>query len=550
MSEAEHKLDLITARNSQAVGSSTTNSSTITIPTVTLAKEINTTLGGLIVLLTIGSYWLLMRYTPTLSNEIILPSKLLDDNIATVLSLTWPKHFGGSLKESIPPNEFRYGSVDHLVLVCKKWTNKVESYHKQRLWHQLLGFDDLKGKSNILQMGKSYMVKVRAFSPIMKNLVQIAMWNYISLWLVLVMIVDTLVYNGFLSHGINNDSVLRLLLVSVYAVATIGHRYHTTTLLYRNFTYVIFQTCWTIICKEFIFGDRVKYELQVVDRPTDSSDIVWTSLDFELFGTMEHLGIYQDLTMESGSVGFYNESDVFSEWSKDDERRWSHARRLDKTGSKADTFAKPILEAETKACERATESALEKTLANVAVLLGICLATALAPWNSTQTISATSAQLGSYALLLSISAGFLALMSSMTQLMNATESARILLLLQEKTIAAHEFNQEDGDVSKKYSLRDEPDFSLSKDIKGKSQLTSCSLWRSMSLFDKLRCLLLGPALMLIPRMHGARLGHPDQGSDFLSITVQGVQFTCGTIGSKLGEMSRLVPPSSNKETGQ
>lgn len=55
MSEAEHKLDLITARDSQAVGSSTTNSSTITTQTVTLAKEINTTLARLVVLLTTGS---------------------------------------------------------------------------------------------------------------------------------------------------------------------------------------------------------------------------------------------------------------------------------------------------------------------------------------------------------------------------------------------------------------------------------------------------------------------------------------------------------------
>ena len=116
MSEVGHKLDLITAQDSQAIGSSTTNDNTITVQTVTLAKEINTTLAGLIVLLTIGSYWLLMSYTPTLSNEIILHSKLLGDNIAAVLSLTWPKHYIGSPKEKVSHYPYDW------VLFYKQWT--------------------------------------------------------------------------------------------------------------------------------------------------------------------------------------------------------------------------------------------------------------------------------------------------------------------------------------------------------------------------------------------------------------------------------------------
>ena len=413
-------------------------------------------------------------------------------------------------------------------------------------FEQLLGFDDFNEEPRTLDMGKMSMVTVKAFSPIMKSLVQIAIWNYLSLWLVLNMIVNTLVYNGFLSHGITNDSVIRLVLVGVYAVASVGHRYRTTTLLYQNFTSVLFQTCWTIICKEFVFGAYSHYRcfrvhrhsnvpLHCRDYPVpDSTDIVWASFDSELFGTMERLDTYTHRKIAGNNPIM------------------SRLRAQDKVESKFDKFVKPIREAELKAYEKVTDSALEKVLANVAVLLGICLATALAPWNSAQTISATNAQLGTYALLLSISAGFLALISSMTQLTNATESARILLLIQEKTIAAHEFNEIHGDVSKKFSLRDEPDFSLSKDIKGKSQLRSCSLWRSMSLFDKLRCLLLGPALILIPRMHGDRLSHPDHGSDFLSITVQGIQFVCRTNGSIPGGergMSRL-DSSSDKEIRQ
>ena len=511
MSDAEHKLNLIIARDSHAVGSPTTNGSAITAQTVTLAKEINTTLAILVVVLTIGTYWFLMRHTRTLSNEIILPSKFLEDNITAVLSPTWPKHYIGPANEIVDYYPFTW------VLFYKGTRDK------------LLGFDDgLTERYSTQEIGKSYMVTVKTFSPVMKNPVQIAIWNYVSLWLVLVITVNTLVYNGFLSHGITNDSVLRLGLVGVYAIASIGHRYRTTTLLYRNFTSVLFQTCWTIICKKFVFGEYSRYASRTmadVDLSSKcylghiqpgSNIMVWTSLDFELFGTTERSDTYQDEIIAGVP----------------------RAKAQDKIESKFDNFVKPIREAEVKAYEKATDAALEKTLANVAVLLAICLATALAPWNSAQTISATSAQLGSYALLLSISAGFLALISSMTQLTNATESARILLLLQEKTIAAHNYNQEDRDVSNFFSLRSEPDFSLSKDIKGKSQFTSSSLWRSTSLLEKLPCLILGPALMLIPHMHGIP---QSQSMDYLPIKVQGVQLAWGRVGSNLVHIFRPLP---------
>ena len=539
MSDAEFKLDLITARNSQAVGSPTTNGSTVTIQTVTLAKEINTALAILMVLLTIGTYWLLISYTPTLSNEIILPSKLLEDNIAAVLSLTWPKH------HNVPLYKIEEGYPYDWVLFCKKETGQFGPSPDARPFHQILGFDDFRDDVTILRR-QSHMVNVKAFSPIMKSLVQIAIWNYVSLWLVLVMIVNTLVYNGFLSHGITNDGVIRLFLVGVYAVASIGHRYRTMTLLYRNFTSVLFQACWTIICKEFVFGDRCAYRLGMIQG---SSDMVWTSFDFELFGTMEHADTYYNLTDNDDRIGSYD-GIIFSEWSVNDKRRRSHLIARDKVESKVDKFVKPIREAEIKAYEKATESALEKALANVAVLLAICLATALAPWNSIQTTSATSAQLGSYALLLSISTGFLALISSMTQLTNATESARTLLLLQENTIAAHSVYNESEDVSNKFWLRDEPTFSFSKHVEEKSQFTSSSLWRSMSFLDKLPCLLLGPALMLIPRMHGDRQSHPNYGSEIMTLKVQGVQFACRTFKFVFSRIDCLVPVSPDEGTRQ
>ncbi|KAL9615995.1 MAG: hypothetical protein Q9160_009082 [Pyrenula sp. 1 TL-2023] len=187
-----------------------------------------------------------------------------------------------------------------------------------------------------------------------------------------------------------------------------------------------------------------------------------------------------------------------------------YLKASDKTESKLDEFLKPLREAEVKAFEKALDSVLEKSLANVAVLLGICLATALAPWTSIQTSNATGVQIGSYALLLSISTGLLALVSGITHLTNATEMGRKIHLLQEKTIEAGLEFHENNDAAQNFSFLKAPKFGLSRGIPGQSRITSHSLWRSTSLLGKLPCLLFGSALMLIPHSHRDRQTFTDE----------------------------------------
>ena len=378
------------------------------------------------------------------------------------------------------------------------------------------------------------------------------------------MFVNVLVYGGFTSKNITKDSIIRLVLVGVYAVANIGHQYHTINILYRNFSFVLFQTCWTIICRDFIFLDSRHYAHFLTTEDDDenlhyrdqlisnASDMVWTRFNLELFGTTERLDTYRVLYKDSDQIGSSNIDGSFKLWSKDDKRRESHLKARGKTESKLDKFVKPLREAEIKAYEKATDSALENVLANVAVLFGICLATALAPWTSTYTNNATSAQLGSYALLLSISTGILALVSSITLLTNATESARTLLLFQEKTIAAGPIDHEREDVAQRFSLWDKPELNFSKGIAYETQLTPFSLWRSTSPLAKLPCLLFGTALMLIPRFHGDRKSFRDE-KMWLFLRIQDISFAYFASGSHIRpRLFRSKPCRSltNEESGQ
>ncbi|KAI0547617.1 hypothetical protein F4679DRAFT_597462 [Xylaria curta] len=96
---------------------------------------------------------------------------------------------------------------------------------------------------------------------------------------------------------------------------------------------------------------------------------------------------------------------------------------------------KPILEFEVEVLDKSAETTLERVQANIAIIVGICLSTGLAPWTSIKSTDATSAQLGSYALLLSVSTEILALTRSFSYFSTATGSARMLLKLKENMLS-------------------------------------------------------------------------------------------------------------------
>ncbi|MCJ1465945.1 hypothetical protein MMC07_004564 [Pseudocyphellaria aurata] len=529
MLETEHELHLKIARDSQPVGSSTTNSSALTPQTITLSKKVNGSLALSMFLLIVVTWWFLMSYTTKLSNEIALPSKFLEINVAAVLSQTWQKNFE-SLNVDFSSKPWA------LFRIEKPYLHHIPGYPFEKPLCRVLGFCDFEKPYFGHEPEKSFIVLVGAFSPVMKSLVQIAIWNSVSFWLVLVVFVNTLIYNGFATKNVVDDSKIRLIFVGVYAVANFGYQCRTTILLYHSFTYVLFQTCWTIICRGFVFLIYLRFS-RIERIPATSANgtnlfrdvagdayenLSWTTFNFELFGATERSISYQLHNLSRDENGLWKPAD--------DTWRKSCLEPRDKTESKFDKLVKPLLEAEIKTYEKAADSVLEKALANVAVLLGICLATALAPWTS-QTINAGNVQLGSYALLLSISTGLLALVGGLTQLTNATESARRILLLQELTIEHGCSAIEREDAPQSYLLDREPEVGFSrKDSLRQSPLTAFGLWKSMSLLHKFFGLIFGPTLMLIPRIHGdSNNSTVRKPWTRFKVKVKGGSFVCDTI---------------------
>ena len=94
-------------------------------------------------------------------------------------------------------------------------------------------------------------------------------------------------------------------------------------------------------------------------------------------------------------------------------------------------------------------------------------------------------------------------------------------------------NYEDENISRNMSFRKAPAFSFSKNTIAASRLTPFGLWRLTTPLNKLLCLLLGPALALIPPRdrEDANLEGERQ---HLFFTVHGITFGCTAPGYALG----------------
>lgn len=92
----------------------------------------------------------------------------------------------------------------------------------------------------------------------------------------------------------------------------------------------------------------------------------------------------------------------------------------------AEEHLKTMIDSEVKTLEKAAESGLEKLLANVIVILGICLSTGLAPWTTVRSQESVATQIGSYAIILSVGTGVTSIIASLNSLSTAVDSATAL----------------------------------------------------------------------------------------------------------------------------
>ena len=325
---------------------------------------------------------------------------------------------------------------------------------------------------------------LRNKSVAVKNLVVLAIWEWMSLWLVIFMVSGTAIYNGFIDGGRNPDRYPRLVLILIYAVVFLLHFVHTWTCFCRTYTNLVLNGCWTLLSNSH-------FAVKMVDKlQTSNAANRWAKWD-------PTLSVYESSILGSTSVvpkyRFFHTSDYVT-WKDNTLVRWSGdplllARRDQDGNNEAPTGLVELQDVETKIAEKATEVAMERIILNATILLSISVVTGFSTWTQSQLLDATSAQLGSLALLASTASGIAAMLSSAQHLNGMASSSWRYLEMTELIISG----KNDPGV-------DKTDIGFTKEAAERDyrRVTLLDFWRAVSTWQVLGMLIFGPAFVLLP----------------------------------------------------
>ncbi|KAI1739483.1 hypothetical protein F4680DRAFT_448861 [Xylaria scruposa] len=424
-----------------AGGSSTAFQNSATV------RAINLTLAILAFLLTAFTYGMLIKYSAHLSNQFIIPRKFIHENKTQVLKELrktrsfelheigksyglyaegestdpeWETVKDSVIEESLQSHLDRFASGMPRPTIWRKL--KVTARKLFKIQHPRS-----RESSRILHLFSRGLLATPSSSPAMRYIVQASIWEWVAVWLALIALVNTLTYNGFITGDKTPDMMLRLIIVSIYAAAVAGHTLYITHFnVCQILSCLTLQATWQLLMMKYAVVWR-----DSIDEPCCPQALVFEGF---LMGETKVKEFLRGVSPESYSQVIPLDGRIIQ--AQDPESAKTFFETAETTQSLVENKIKPILESEVKVLEKSAEATLERAQANITILLGICLSTGLAPWTSTKLTDATSTQLGSYALLFSVSAGILALTSSFSYFSTVTSSARMLLKLKENMLSA------------------------------------------------------------------------------------------------------------------
>ncbi|KAI1871524.1 uncharacterized protein JN550_004518 [Neoarthrinium moseri] len=330
-------------------------------------------------------------------------------------------------------------------------------------------------------------------SPAMRNAIQLAIWQWVSLWLTVIMITNTLVYNGFITSTHTTDMGPRLFLVSLYGISNIGLFFFSMSRFCHTYTSVMWHACWAILLKAkpaIIDGDE--YRAWSRGRGSHFKARTYSS---EVLGELKVERIFQTCFRTKDGIYVMDQNPSNYPRSLMGPNVRYHRRddvccvhELEKAEESIDKDIHAAYEVEIKVFEKATEAAADRVAANVLVILGIILATGLSPWTSNQLVDSTSTQLGSYALLLSTGTGLTAMMTSTAHLDTMKDTASSILRLAESTLErkdAHTLHPQRHGIDMEFTM-------------AAHKYSSITLRSLFNISNPIWSIFFGPAFVLLP----------------------------------------------------
>ncbi|KAI0974866.1 hypothetical protein F4678DRAFT_457980 [Xylaria arbuscula] len=459
-------------------------------------RAITSSLAVLAFILTVVTYWALVRFSAPLSNQVVIPSKFLSENMNGVLQFQAGYEMPGmraryDLYQLYTQDTGEHPSWEPVegTVNWKKFKNRVRMLPK---------IGCLPTSSYGASMSDQHLLAVLAGSPAMKSIVQASIWEWVAVWLAFIALVNTAIYNGFVTGDKTSDMVLRLLLVSIYAGAVVGHALYITHFnIYSILSCLVFQATWELLIRSFAImstydhASALTFEGTMLGETKVKELIRKNGISQELDGKLIRVPLGVELRSSDFEEPWqFHQSELADPFFDD----------VELVESILEKKIKVVLESEIKIFEKSAEAALDRTMASIAILLGICLATGLSPWTSTKSADATSTQLGSYALLLSVSTGLLALVSSLSHFSTMTDSAFMLLKLKEHVLAATPNGHLEAEKVQYWNQNREPDFGFSPNFTPipHYQITTTRLLHLMTRIQRCWSIFLGPILPFLP----------------------------------------------------
>ena len=455
-------------------------------------KMAETALAVFSVTLVIITYSILIQRGSFMSTTAMYPQHSIERNIGSLLSLAWPRSSneaprkGSNLRRDskassrLPgPSQIklfylgRMNSDDHSGIVAKgrldcaaKPSRKDSTPYRPRLW-------------------------LTSGSHLTKNVVQLLVWEWVSLWLIVIMVFATLLYNGFLTNELSADSYPRLVVILIYALAYFFHFWYVWTICMRFFTNVAAGAAWSLLERaKFAICDSKKlqhhekgaaFRFRGIDKA--NSEYVPLTFDAVFKHEVDLRGHLIDHSPPSSPVDNASASD--SEADDPKEVRAALAT-LEKTQK-----------AERETATESTRTALDRIIANAMVMMGVTLASGFSSWTTRQLTDNTpnnfaAAQIGSLALLASLSLGASTMFASAMHLTILCSSYETILSLKETKI--------NGQAVDHYKKRQSfyTVLSFSRGTVPISHVSFCEILSTNNLHNFLSTSLLGPAFALMP----------------------------------------------------
>jgi hypothetical protein len=335
-----------------------------------------------------------------------------------------------------------------------------------------------------------------AGSPLTTNMIQLAVWEWVFLWISIAMVISTLLYNGFLTENIGPDGYLRLSVVLLYAVANCFHAIYVWSAVSTFLTLVGMGAAWSLLGRaNFAVVDLEQLE-RWLNRPSKCP-----RLDFKMIGkaSAEFSPASYSADLEPHIPG-ESDSRIADAVEETDRQSIAISQRtielephpeVQKELRNALATIEKVQETERDSCREAAKLALERVVANGMIMAAIVLSSGFSVW-ITVPVDPSSSQLGSLALLGSFSLGAVAMFTSAVQLTISNSSFEEIVLLKEVKINGHAVQH----IMKRVSATTGIGFTYGTAQAHRVRLRDLVTIKNIS--DLVHLLLFGPAHTLLP----------------------------------------------------